>query len=131
MIVTFFDREDETNHLSRTVIGDNDRLFQILEGLRNRLPFFCELVGENGFHLMVGVGEMGCVQYSRCDGTPPHLVAIADSQQLRDGYSEFLINGTPTPVPNRFCMPFDSILEIVGYFRETGRAHPECKWEEI
>jgi hypothetical protein len=47
MNVTFFDREDHANHLSGTVIGDNIRLFQILEGLRNRIPFICELEGEN------------------------------------------------------------------------------------
>jgi hypothetical protein len=131
MNVTFFDQEDQANDLNGTVIGDNARLFQILESLRNRLPFTCELQGENGFCLIVGIGKVGFVQYARCDGSPPYLVAIADGKESQDGYSEFLCGGTPTPIPNRNCMPFDSIREIAGYFRETGRAHPFWRWEEV
>ena len=131
MNVIFLDQEDRANYLNGVAIGDSTRLFQILESLRNRRPFFCELAGENGFRLSVGVGKLGCVQYSPCDGSPPYLVATADYVESEDGYCEFLAGGTPTQIPNRFCMPFESVLKIARYFQETGRAHPSWRWEEV
>jgi hypothetical protein len=131
MSVTFFDREDDANYLNGTIIRDRNRLFQILEDLRSREPFVCELVGDNGYCLHVGVGEYGNVQHSRLDGDPPYLMAVNRSSEGEvDEYIEFLLGGTGTPISKRYCMPFDSVLEIVGYFFETGRIHPAFAWDE-
>lgn len=131
MNVTFFDGEDNTNSLNGALIQDRERLLQILDGLRNRPPFVCELAGENGFYLHVGIGKLGHAQYSRMDGKPPYLLAVASQPGRRDQYIEFLLGGTPTPISKRYCMPFDSIREIAGYFLQAGRAHPNFSWEEI
>jgi hypothetical protein len=130
MIVTFFDREDDMNHLNGTIVRDSSHLFKILDSLRNREPFFCELVGDNGYCLLVGVGQKGCVQYSRSDGEPPYLGAVASNREREAGYIEFLTGGTPTPISKRECMPFDTVREIAGYFQETGGMYPGVAWEE-
>jgi hypothetical protein len=131
MIVTFFDREDQENPLHGAVIRDSERLFQILEALRGRSPFICELVGENDFLIHIGIGEKGSVQHSRCDGRPPYLLAVAPHQERSVGYTEFLMGGTPCPISNRYCMPFEAVHEIARYFLETGEAHPDFKWENV
>lgn len=128
MMITFFDIEDETNPLNGTVIQDGERLSQVLDSLRSRPPFFCELVGENGFELLVGVGNDGCAQFGRRDGSTGYLVALAPGREREQGDTEFLAAGTPTPISNRFCMPFGSVQEIARYFQETGRPHPAFSW---
>jgi hypothetical protein len=131
MNVTFFDREDRANDLNGTVIRENERLFHILDNLRNRPPFVCELIGENGFHLHVGIGTLGHAQYSRSDGSPPYLMAVAPRPKQEEEDTEFALGGTPTPISNRYCMPFNFVRKIAGYFLETGRAHPDFFWESI
>src|SRR5262249_36050375 len=131
MNVTFFDREDKTNSLNGVAIQDRELLLRILSGLRSRPPFVCELLGENGFHLHVGIGKLGHAQYSRSDGEPPYLLAVGPRPGRRDEYLEFLLWGTPTPISKRYCMPFNSVREIAEYFLTTGCAHPGFTWEGI
>jgi len=131
MIITFFDREDDANCLNGTIIRDKSLLYQILDSLQSRIPFDCELVGDNGFCLLVGVGKEGCAQYNRCDGTPPYMMAVDRSKGWEKGYIEFLDGGTPSPVSKYYCMPFASVREIAGYFVETGRMYPAIAWEEL
>jgi hypothetical protein len=130
MNLTFFDREDQANALNGSLVQDRERLLRILDGLRNRPPFVCELAGENGFYLHIGIGTMGHAQYSRMDGEPPYLLAVAPQPGRRDEYMDFLLWQTPTPISKRYCMPFDLIREIAGYFLETGNAHPGFGWED-
>jgi hypothetical protein len=131
MIVTFFDYEDKTNYLNGMAIQDNSRLFMFLQSMRNRSPFICNLVSENDYELLIGVGRVGCAQYSACDGNPPYLMAVSPNSEPGERYVEFLCGGTPTPISTRYCMPFDDLLQIVGYFQETGRAYPGVSWEGI
>lgn len=131
MNTTFFDREDLKNRLNGVIIQDRKRLLQILDELRKRPPFICELVGENGFHLHIGIGELGHAQYSRSDGEPPYLMAIAPHPTNKEEDTEFLIGQTPTPVSNRYCMPFELIRDIAGCFLETGQTHPGFSWEPL
>lgn len=51
MIVEFFDLHDRTNPLNGATVTTEVELSSLVEGLRSRLPFFCELIGENGFQL--------------------------------------------------------------------------------
>jgi len=135
MIVTFLDMEDSSNELNGIAIDDGERLVQILESLRNRPPFLCELTGENGFRLDVGIGERGCAQYSPSNGDTPYLVVVAPGKELQElawgDDIEFLCGGTPTPVSDRNCVSFHSVREIARYFLETDHAHPGFVWEEV
>jgi len=131
MIITFHDMEDATNPLHGTVIHDNARLSQILRRMQRRDPFSCKLGGQNGFCLDVSIGKVGCVQYSRGDGSPPYLSAVASGRAVVGEDQEFLAGGTSTPVEPRFCLPFDVVIAIATYFRETGSMLPSVPWEEI
>jgi hypothetical protein len=42
-----------------------------------------------------------------------------------------MMGGTPTPIANRYCMPFRDVCDIAGYFLMTGRTHPGFIWEEV
>lgn len=130
MKVKFFDIEDETNRLNGTDVRDVKLLLQIFNDLRGREPFFCELVGDNDHELLVGIGAVGCAQFGRSGVRPPYFMAVAPGSH-DPGETEFLAGGTPTPVSNRYCMPFSSICEIVAHFLETGHVHPSFAWEEI
>jgi len=134
MIVTFFDREHNGSELDGTPIRSTEQLFRLLKSFADRTPFFCELVGENGYNLLIGVGSKGCTQYSRSNGVPPYLVAVAPDStclQEQEDEIEFVMGGTATPVPIRNCMPFDNVREIARYFLETGNAHHGFTWEEV
>jgi hypothetical protein len=131
MMITFFDRDDTANELNGTLIRDGARLLQILQSLQNRIPFFSELVGENGFCLLVGIGKLGCAQYSRCDGSTPYLMAVAPNPSSQDQSHSFLMAGTSTPISGRYCMPFETVMAIAGHFQKTGTIYPKLSWEAI
>jgi hypothetical protein len=132
MIVSFFDRADDANPLNGSTIQDRRQLIEVLQGLQERNPLFCELLGENKQKLLVGVAKrIGCAQYSSSDGAPPFLMAIPKNVKLTEGCKEFLLGCTPTPVPSRYCMPFEIIMGIAEFFRETGKTSPAVSWEEI
>lgn len=134
MIVTIFDREGNGSDLDGVVIRDTDQLFQLLDRFASRAPFVCELVGENGYDLLVGIGARGFAQYSRTDGSPPYLVAVAPSEAGREESAdeiEFVMGGTATPIPIHNCMPFHHVREIGRHFLETGHVHPGFTWEEV
>jgi hypothetical protein len=107
MTVTFFDRQDESNPNNAKQIDNSDQLLKLLTSLRNRAPFFVELLGENGYALLVGIGPVtGCIQYSPGNGTLPYLMAVGDSAiqnpSTKDqDYVEFLTSDAPTPVSKR------------------------------
>jgi hypothetical protein len=85
---------------------EKTELDEALEKLGNREPFFFELVGENGYKLLVGFGKaIGCVQHSRTDGDTPYLMALAPGAWEAKDYFEFLAGDTPTPISQRYCMP--------------------------
>jgi hypothetical protein len=131
MIVTFFDRENRANRLNGTVIRDKSRLLAILQILQNRSPFNCELVSDNGFSLVIGVGKEGFAQYSRDDGTPPFMMAVDRGKDSASGFVEFIIGGTLSRIPTYYCVPFSLVSEIAGYFVETARMYPAIAWEEL
>jgi hypothetical protein len=132
MNVTFFDQQDESNAANGSVIADSEELSRLLDSLRTRSPFLAELIGANGYILVVGIGgPVGCVQYSRLDGSPPYLVAVAPNPIADDKYIEFLIGNTPTPIPVRHILPFEKVKEIARCFQETGVRSAAVSWEEV
>jgi len=140
--VKFYDRQDFRNAMNGTGIADGDQVVALFEGLRERPPFFCELVGGNGYNLLVGIAaDIGCTQYSREDGNPPYWMASSPStrslatrtlaRRNEEGVVNFLMADTATPVPVRYCLPFDVVKDIIVYFLDTGLRSPAVDWEEI
>jgi hypothetical protein len=130
MMITFYDMEDEENPLNGTVVRNSDELRRILRGLRGREPFACELEGEHGAGLVLGIGRVGTAQYSREDDGP-YFLAVTNRKVIAGTEVEFLAGGTPTPFDARFCLPFGDIIKIAVYFMETGEACPSFTWEMI
>ena len=132
MIVQFFDRQDGSNPLNGTSIREASKLREILDSFQNRKPFFCELLCENGYKLLVGPGgEIGSIQFSRIDGNPPYMMAVAASMQLTTDRMEYLIGDTPTEVPARYCLPIGAVKEIALHFQNTGDRSHIVPWQEI
>jgi hypothetical protein len=132
MVAQFFDRQDSANCLNGVMIPDHQSLEEALSPLRKREPSFCELLGNNGFNLLIGVGhDVGCIQHSPADVSLPYLMAVAKESANDDGYVEFLASDTPTPIPLRFCLPLHTILSIASEFVKTGKRSGLVQWEEI
>jgi hypothetical protein len=132
MRVCFFDGQDQANPLNGVEIDNAAELSEVLEGLYLREPFFCELVGGNGFTLLIGVApDSGCVQHSPSNGDTPHLMAVGTDQGGRSSFKEFLMGNTPTPVPVRYLLPWERAASIALYFMRTGQRDPNVHWEEI
>jgi hypothetical protein len=132
MIAAFFDRQESANPLNGCKVYEPDRIAQILRSLQNRTPFLCELVGDAGFNLLLGVGgQFGCAQYSSRDGSPPYFMAVAEQPAATDEYIEFLAGDTPTPIARHYCLTFGSIQSIATHFVITGQRHPGFFWEQI
>lgn len=132
MRVEIIDKQDKRNPLNGTKVTSSTKLSELLDGLASRDPFFLELIGDNGYKLLVGVGKlMGCVQYSPSNGAPPYLMAVESPATESEGDVDFWISSELTPVPKRFCLPFDRVKEIAAHFLETGDRSPKLSWEEI
>ncbi len=131
MIVHFFDRQSGENPLNGSRSDSAEAVLRIVDAHHDRPAFFAELVGANGFNLLVGLGgPVGCAQYSPASGAPPYLVAL-NRAGAAERASEFLIGGTATPVPSRHCIPVAAVREVVRHFVENGGPSPHVDWEEI
>jgi immunity protein Imm1 of predicted polymorphic toxin system len=96
-----------------------------------RAPFLAELVGTNGYTLLLGLGSSdGCVQFSSNDGAPPYLMAVRPNGE-QEGEQDFLISSTPSPVPRRYCLPMQKVAEIAATFLESGERYPDIEWEAL
>jgi hypothetical protein len=132
MLVEFFDRQDRANSLNGVKILTGAELSDIVDHLSHRPPFFCELIGANGCKLLIGIAKaVGCVQYSTSDGSPPYLMALSDRALDNHTFVEFLIGNTPTPVPARYCVPFDTVKRVAAWFVETGLRDSRICWEPV
>ena len=130
MRVQFFDRQDTTNPFNRTIIQNISRLRSVLQRARGRSPHFVELISDNGSQLLLGLGgHEGCVQFS-ISGEPPYLMAVSD-QPDSEGELEFLIDDTPSPVPRRYCLPYEAVREIAEAFVQTGQRKADAIWEAL
>jgi|SRR5262245_23209194 len=128
----FYDLQDDANPLNGTSIENSAELRNALESLRDRPPFFAELIGDNGFKLTFGLGATeGCVQFCSVEDDPPYLMAVNPNIRDSEGGVEFLCGGTPTPVDKRYCLPYDAFVEIVAGFVQTGERKHDVLWEEI
>jgi hypothetical protein len=132
MRAVFNDMQDHSSPLDGETVQDRQKLFALLDIAPDREPFICELVGENGYKLTLGIGNaVGFVQHSPSSGDVPYLVAVGPERDKEQECAEFFAGDTATPVPLRYCLPFPMVKEIAGYFIETGERSPAVAWEEI
>jgi hypothetical protein len=131
MKIQIFDRQDYENPINGETIEEADELLDTLRRFTNRKPFLCELIGENGYNLMLGIGKLGCAQYSPGDGKPPYLLAVAPDPDPQLEEVEFLTGDTPTAIPGRNALPFSLAEEIAACFQRTGECSKSVSWEEI
>lgn len=133
MKAQFFDRQDRNNPDNGMIITDPQLICAVIDNMRSKSPFFCELVGENGFSLLLGISDtLGCAQHSASDGSPPYLMATCgETDTDNDEFMEFLTGNTDTPVPMKFCLPMEAIKSIASDFIESGERSVSVSWEEI
>ena len=128
----FFDLLDNANPLNGIGIENLAEFQNVLENVRDRLPFIAELIGDNGFKLTFVLGTTeGCVQFCSVELEPPYLMAINSNLRDSEGEAEFLMGGTLTPVSKRYCLPYDAFAEIVAEFVQTGERRRNVIWEEL
>jgi hypothetical protein len=132
MITKFFDLQEDSNPSNGAEITDVSQLLEIIDGLLERPPFICELVGDNGFGLSFGIGRpIGCAQYRSTDGRPPYFVTTSGDADIAEDEFEFLMGDTLTPISGRYCIKFDLLKEVAAHFQETGQRSTLVEWEEI
>jgi hypothetical protein len=132
MKAVFNDLQEHSSSIDGAAVRNRLELFSVLDGAREREPFVCELQGENGYKLTLGLGsDCGFVQHCRVDGAEPYLLAVAEMGARGAESVEFLCGDTPSPVPGRNVLPFDELMEVAAHFVETGERSPRVLWEEI
>jgi len=132
MRARFFDLYDRSNPLDGAEVTTSVELSSIIDECSAGRAQFCELVGENGFKLLLGVSrDLGCVQHSSCDDNPPYLMATNNSVLDTDDCVKFLIDNEPTPVPRHYCLPMELVKKIATHFLEIGQRRTDVRWEEI
>jgi hypothetical protein len=132
MNLRFCDLEDETNPANGRVFVEEAPLLALLDDLASRPPFICEIVGDNGYKLQVGVGGVWCcVQYCSSNGEPPYLMATTRIGPSDEVGCEFLLGGTLTPVAKHQCLSPALMKDVVCYFHRTGQPSPAHTWEEV
>jgi hypothetical protein len=132
MTAKFRDLQDSQNPLNGSLIRDEYELERLFNSLSGRKPFFCQLRGENGYTLLVGVGLRSCVEYALSNGDPPYWEAVGmDVENESDEEVKFMAGDTATPVPIRHIIPFSVTVQIAEYFLRSGERSPIVKWEQI
>jgi hypothetical protein len=132
VIVEFYDRQDETNPRNGTGITSGHELLKALDEVRLREPSLCELMGENGMMLTVGVSaDVGCAQYGSQDREPPYLMARNEDASVLFESFDFFIADTATEIDARYCLPYRLIERIALDFLRDGTMSREISWESI
>lgn len=131
MMVRYLNYQDKLDPMNGEIIGQKDKLGELLDNRKDRRPFVAELVADNGFQITFGIGALCAVQYSRADGFPPYLMAVSPSPPMKRGCMEFLAAGTPTPFAARYIVSFDELKEIAMHFLQTGEKSRRVSWQVL
>jgi hypothetical protein len=132
MIIYFRNYQDKLDPNYGRALSSDDELISLLDHARNATPFIAEFCGAGDFHIVIGIGgDLGCVEYSRVDGTPPYLAAVSHRPSMKRGYIEFQRGGTPTPIGARNILRFDELKEVVLHFMRTGERSNTVSWREV
>jgi hypothetical protein len=150
MRVKFLDMQARANPLNGKWIESREELELVFGKLRHREPFGLKLHGENGLTLDIclanAFGSVQCTTpdnayllatkpgsapFASTDNTSTHRLAFLADEASGLQSPEFLVGGTPTPIPTRYVLPYDLVREIAVYFLETGGCRPDVSWEQI
>ena len=128
----FNDFQDQSSRLHRAMVSNKAQVCALLDEARSRKAFGCELVGENGYQLTLGIGkDVGFVQYGPSSGALRYLMALAPGKQVEQEHMDFLIGDTATEIPRRFSVPLALVKKIAVYFVEMGERSLAVSWEEV
>ncbi len=83
-----------------------------------------------GNSLAVGVDvHYGFIMFGDKSGDPPYCMVIEDSDAPDEDF-EFDVEGTPTPISLRRCIPFERVISLVKHYYSHGRFPEGTEWEE-
>ena len=132
MKATFFDRQDAHNALNGTVLEHESQAKRLLGKLGLSRSHFCELLGENGYNLLLGVSrDLSCAQYSLSNGMPSYFMAVRPDRLHPVQGHQFLSGGTATPIRGEFCLPLSLGIQIAVDFVRSGQRSSAVRWQEI
>jgi hypothetical protein len=131
VIVTFHDLQSAGDALNGSQLGSRSAVSLLLRQLAARPPFLFELRAETRVLTIGLAGNHGCVQFSRCDGETPYLMAWAGDNERSDRFTEFLAGGTLTPISDRYRLSIEFVEQVVGDFVVSGGMSSAVQWEEI
>jgi len=114
----------------RTIKDEAELRGLLGEARRQSPPGMGELVHDNGFKLLVGIAERGCIQHSPANDDVPYLMAVI-ADPLTGCDMEFMFDGELTEIPGNYAIPFDALEEIAVHFFRTGERSEDVDWEEI
>lgn len=130
--VVFRDLQELENPMNGSRLPSAFAIAAAFRSFAGRKPFLFELERNDGSVLTIGFGgNYGCVQHSATGGSPPYLMALGDEDADDGKFLEFLAGNTPTPIPQRFCLPIEQVVKIVSEFIEYGTKSKAVTWEEI
>lgn len=131
MSAKFFDLQDANNPDNGVVVNDAASLKSLLIKNTSRPPFTAELIFEDQLQLMIGLGpQLCCAQHSATNGDSRYLVAYLESERMKAGEVEFLLNKAPTEIMRKHCFPLEVLLDIAAHFAESGERSPHVQWED-
>lgn len=127
--LVYFDA-DKTEKL----ISNRGELYQALIELEKSagMPKSFNLLSPNGDILTVALaGDFGFVQFEAAASASPYMIAIDKQKKSLETYRDVDAGGTPTPIPERACLPPQRITEIVLYYFDRLIIPEYVEWEPI
>jgi hypothetical protein len=124
-----YSQEESSGARVISVLSEQD-IQRTLMQLQLQEPRFVDLFSPTGDCLTIGVGgSLACVMFARASGDPPYLWALGITED-REKELVFDAGGTPTPIPIRRCLPFESVLRIVVHYFLSGELSKDVEWDE-
>ncbi len=133
MKTSFQDLDNEISPRNGATIADRPAVIQLLDDFKDRAPFMCQFVGDNGYGLTVGLShDHGCIQYAANDRAPPYLMAVLQHDvSSMSNEMVFSVGGTPTPIDGRYRLTLETLKEVVAEFVVSGSRSDRVEWEEF
>jgi len=114
-------------------IETREQLLEKLEGLNDIMTnTVVGLDDFNGPSFLVGLGgEVGYINYKPKGNGPPYYSSVNTAIDAKDeGYICFEFGGAESNIPSRNLLPFETILDALTTFFETGKFPDGLHWEQ-
>jgi hypothetical protein len=123
---------DEIGHaLDGTLLASQEDVLALIDSAANREPFMGEIDSEKGDILTVGIGKCCYASVGPREGGSPFFDAVSSSRNVKGKYCTFLLGGTLTEIPSKYCLTRSELLVIIARFVEEGVKHDSIQWEQI